>query len=72
MVCINFSVEPFITADSHKYVWSFTDRLSRKYAIVAASGVFSIGILFEVIGANFGLLVAGRLVGGFGAGLMTK
>lgn len=48
----------------------FLDRLSRKYSIILASILFCIGVLFQLIGANFGLLLAGRLVGGFGSGLM--
>lgn len=50
----------------------YLDLLSRKYAIVLASSLFCIGNLFEVIGYNFGLLLAGRLIAGLGAGLMTK
>ncbi|KAI8379205.1 general substrate transporter [Radiomyces spectabilis] len=46
------------------------DRFSRKYSIVFASGIFVVGILLEVIGANFGCLLAGRLIGGWGSGLM--
>jgi hypothetical protein len=28
--------------------------------------------MFEIIGANFGMMVAGRLIGGFGNGLLTN
>ncbi|KAI7906281.1 general substrate transporter [Cokeromyces recurvatus] len=48
------------------------DRFSRKYSIIAASAIFCIGILLEIIGVNFGLLLAGRLIGGFGSGLMNS
>ncbi|KAI9314250.1 general substrate transporter [Dichotomocladium elegans] len=48
------------------------DRLSRKYAIMLATGIFCIGNLFLAIGHNFGLFLTGRLVAGFGAGLMTS
>ncbi|KAG0175940.1 hypothetical protein DFQ29_006760 [Apophysomyces sp. BC1021] len=48
------------------------DRYSRKYSIVGASILFCIGILFEIIGYNFALLLVGRLVSGLGAGLMTN
>ncbi|KAL0093888.1 general substrate transporter [Phycomyces blakesleeanus] len=50
----------------------FCDRFSRKFSIIGASIIFCIGILFQIIGHNFGLLLTGRLVGGFGAGLMTN
>lgn len=50
----------------------FCDRFSRKYSIIAAATLFSIGILLQIIGANFGVLLAGRCVGGLGAGLMTN
>ncbi|KAI9486212.1 MAG: general substrate transporter [Benjaminiella poitrasii] len=50
----------------------FCDRFSRKYSIMAASMIFCIGILFQIIGANFGLLLAGRLIGGFGSGLLNS
>ncbi|KAI8138491.1 general substrate transporter [Fennellomyces sp. T-0311] len=50
----------------------FCDRFSRKYSIMGATVLFCIGNIFLVIGHNFGLLLAGRLVGGFGAGLMTN
>ncbi|KAI9354949.1 general substrate transporter [Pilaira anomala] len=50
----------------------FTDRFSRKYSIMAAAGIFSTGILLQIIGVNFGILLAGRVIGGFGSGLMTN
>lgn len=37
-----------------------------------ASAIFCIGILLQIIGANFGLVLAGRIIGGFGSGLMTN
>ncbi|KAI9268150.1 general substrate transporter [Phascolomyces articulosus] len=50
----------------------FCDHLSRKYTIVFATVLFCIGNIFIVIGYNYGLLLAGRLVAGFGAGLLTN
>ncbi|KAI9268147.1 general substrate transporter [Phascolomyces articulosus] len=50
----------------------FCDRISRKYTIVCATVLFCIGNIFLVIGYNYGLLLAGRLVAGLGAGLMTN
>lgn len=39
---------------------------------MGASAVFSVGILLQIIGVNFGILLAGRLIGGFGSGVMTN
>ncbi|SAM03942.1 hypothetical protein [Absidia glauca] len=48
----------------------FCDRFSRKYAIAGSSAVFCLGVLFQVIGYNFGLLCAGRLITGIGSGIL--
>ncbi|ORX43690.1 general substrate transporter [Hesseltinella vesiculosa] len=48
----------------------FCDRFSRKWSIVGATVVFCIGVLLQTIGYNFGMVCAGRLITGFGAGLM--
>ncbi|KAI8065861.1 general substrate transporter [Gongronella butleri] len=48
------------------------DRFGRKYSIIGATVVFCIGVLFQTIGYNFGMLCAGRLITGFGSGLMTN
>ncbi|KAI8341896.1 general substrate transporter [Chlamydoabsidia padenii] len=50
----------------------FCDRFSRKYSIVGATVIICIGVLAQIIGYNFGLLCAGRLITGFGAGLLTN
>jgi len=48
------------------------DAIGRKRAIILGAYVFSLGILFEIIGYKFGLLLTGRLIAGFGNGLMTN
>jgi MFS family permease len=48
------------------------DKIGRKWTIMTGSFVYSFGIMFEIIGTNFGMLVAGRLIGGFGNGLLTN
>ncbi|KAI8990957.1 general substrate transporter [Mycotypha africana] len=46
------------------------DRFSRKYSIIAASVIFGTGCLLQIIGVKYGVVLAGRLIGGFGSGLM--
>ncbi|KAH8548658.1 general substrate transporter [Umbelopsis sp. PMI_123] len=48
------------------------DKIGRKWTIMTGSFVYSFGIMFEIIGTNFGMMVAGRLIGGFGNGLLTN
>ncbi|ORE03439.1 general substrate transporter [Rhizopus microsporus var. microsporus] len=48
------------------------DTIGRKYTILLGTWVFAIGALFETIGYNFGLLMAGRLLVGFGEGFLTN
>ncbi|KAI9470799.1 MAG: general substrate transporter [Benjaminiella poitrasii] len=48
------------------------DYFGRKNTILLGTAVFAIGALFETIGVNFGLLMAGRLFVGFGEGFLTN
>lgn len=48
------------------------DKIGRKWTIMLGSFVYAFGIMFEIIGVNVGMLVAGRLIGGFGNGLLTN
>ncbi|KAG2177285.1 hypothetical protein INT43_007942 [Umbelopsis isabellina] len=48
------------------------DLIGRKWTILVGSYVYALGIMFEIIGYNFGMVVAGRLIGGFGNGLLTN
>jgi MFS family permease len=50
----------------------FADKIGRKWTIMVGSFVYAFGIMFEIIGINFGMMVAGRLIGGFGNGLLTN
>ncbi|KAG2234162.1 general substrate transporter [Thamnidium elegans] len=48
------------------------DSIGRKYTILLGTGVFALGALFETIGINFGMLMAGRIFVGFGEGFLTN
>ncbi|KAG1081503.1 hypothetical protein G6F42_022925 [Rhizopus arrhizus] len=48
------------------------DYIGRKNTILLGTSVFGIGALFETIGYNFGLLMAGRLFVGLGEGVLTN
>ncbi|KAI7868616.1 general substrate transporter [Spinellus fusiger] len=48
------------------------DWYSRKYTIMLGTVLFAFGALLEVIGLNFGMLIAGRLFIGFGEGFLTN
>ncbi|CAO3656942.1 unnamed protein product [Mucor fragilis] len=48
------------------------DYIGRKNTILLGTSVFGIGALFETIGYNFGLLMAGRLFVGLGEGFLTN
>ncbi|CAO3578481.1 unnamed protein product [Absidia cylindrospora] len=50
----------------------FCDRFSRKHSITGSSMVFCIGISLQITGYGFGLVCTGRLITGFGAGLLTN
>ena len=47
------------------------DRISRKYSIVMAVGVFGIGSAMQTVAAEFGMLVTARFVGGVGVGMLS-
>lgn len=44
------------------------DKLSRKYSIVVAAIVFTIGSILQTAAVEYGMLTVGRLVGGMGIG----
>ena len=45
------------------------DKLSRKYAIVVATIIFTIGSILQTAAVEYGMLTVGRLVGGAGIGM---
>lgn len=44
------------------------DRLSRKYSIIVAVVVFTIGSILQTAAVEYGMLTVGRLIGGLGIG----
>lgn len=47
------------------------DKLSRKYSIVVAVIVFTIGSILQTAAVEYGMLTVGRLVGGLGIGALA-
>ncbi|KAI8984246.1 general substrate transporter [Mycotypha africana] len=50
----------------------FCDRLGRKYTMIFASCILSMGIVFEIVGLTIKTLILGRLFAGIGTGLLTN
>ncbi|KAM3580130.1 hypothetical protein VKS41_007367 [Umbelopsis sp. WA50703] len=48
------------------------DKIGRKYSIVVSCYVFGIGVLMQVIGVHYGVLLAGRIIAGIGNGIITN
>eukprot|EP01133_Synstelium_polycarpum_P011496 gene11496-13409_t len=46
------------------------DKIGRKYSIILGAYIFAVGIVLEIIGMRYGVLLAGRLIVGFGNGLI--
>jgi MFS family permease len=46
----------------------FADKLSRKYSIVVAVVVFTIGSILQTAAVKYAVLTVGRLIGGMGIG----
>jgi predicted MFS family arabinose efflux permease len=44
------------------------DKLSRKYSIVVAVSVFTIGSILQTAAVEYAMLTAGSLIGGLGIG----
>ncbi|KAI8904506.1 general substrate transporter [Powellomyces hirtus] len=47
------------------------DKLGRRWAIICSSGVFLIGVALQTAGHNLGLMLPGRIIAGFGVGLLS-
>lgn len=48
------------------------DKLSRKYSIVVAVIVFTVGSILQTAAVEYGMLTVGRLVGGLGIGAYVR
>ncbi|KAL9034699.1 MAG: hypothetical protein Q9214_006928 [Letrouitia sp. 1 TL-2023] len=47
------------------------DFIGRRMTIIAGCGVFIVGVILQTASAGLGLLVAGRLIAGFGVGFVS-
>ena len=47
------------------------DFIGRRTTIIAGCGVFTVGVILQTASKGFGLLVAGRLIAGFGVGFVS-
>ncbi|KAI9285088.1 general substrate transporter [Umbelopsis sp. AD052] len=50
----------------------FCDKIGRKYSIIVSCFVFAAGVLMQVIGMKYGVLLAGRIIAGIGNGIITN
>jgi MFS family permease len=47
------------------------DFFGRRTTIIAGCGVFAVGVILEVAATAYGLMIAGRLIAGFGVGYVS-
>lgn len=47
------------------------DMIGRRLTIIAGCMVFCVGVVLQVVSTAYGLLVAGRLIAGFGVGFVS-
>jgi MFS family permease len=47
------------------------DKISRKYALTVVVVIFNIGAIIQTAAQNYGMLVAGRAIGGIGVGTLA-
>lgn len=48
-----------------------SDFIGRRFTIIAGCGIFIIGCILETASAGLGVMVAGRLIAGFGVGFIS-
>lgn len=51
---------------------TLVDKIGRKYSIIISCYIFAIGVLMQVIGMKYGVLLAGRIIAGLGNGIITN
>ena len=50
---------------------SVADWIGRRLSIIIACAIFSVGVALQVASSSVGLLVGGRIIAGFGVGLVS-
>lgn len=61
---------PRENADSAVFKW-IADKISRKYSIVVAVTIFTIGSDLQTASISYAMLVTARLIGGIGIGMLS-
>ena len=57
-------------ADQRFCKW-IADKISRKYSIVVAVAIFTIGSVLQTASISYAMLVTARLIGGIGIGMLS-
>lgn len=52
-------------------VYVLVDALGRKWSIMTAAFIFTVGGIFQIIGLDLGMLYAGRVISGLGVGALS-
>lgn len=55
----------------NKYLNQSVDALGRKWSIMTAAFIFTVGGVFQIIGLDLGMLYAGRVISGLGVGALS-
>jgi MFS family permease len=53
------------------FAGSLADMIGRRPSIIIACLIFAVGVILQVASTSVGLLVAGRVVAGFGVGIVS-
>ena len=64
------SLNPEENTDSVLFKW-IADKISRKYSIVVAVTIFTVGSVLQTASISYAMLVIARLVGGIGIGMLS-